>query len=47
MSDQQQECQAEVNHQNIRYCVSEVIMDAIVLIKILLGIIMQYFEVAL
>ena len=39
----QQECQAEVEHQNIQDCVSGVIMDDIVLLKILLAIILQYF----
>ena len=43
----QQECQAEVEHQNIRDCGSEVIMDEIVLFKILLAIILHYFEVVL
>ena len=47
MSALQQECQAEVEHQNIRDCVSEVIMYGIVLFKILLAIILQYFEVVL
>ena len=47
MSDLQQECQEEVEHHNIRDCGSEVIMDDIVLFKILLAIILQYFEVAL
>ena len=47
MSDLQQECQAEVEHQNIWDCGSEVIMDDIVLFKILLDIILQYFDVVL
>ena len=47
MSDLQQECQAEAEHQNIQDCGSEVIMDGIVLLKILLAIILQYFEVVL
>ena len=41
------ECQAEAEHQNIWDCGSEVIMDDIVLFKILLAIILQYFEVVL
>ena len=47
MSDPRQECQVEVEHHNIRDCGLEVIMDDIVLFKILLAIILQYFEVAL
>ena len=47
ISSLQQECQAEVEHQNIRYCGSEMIMYDIVLFKLLLAIILQYFEVAL
>ena len=47
MSDLQQECQAEVEHQNILDCGLEVIMDDIMLFKILLAIILQYFEVVL
>ena len=47
MSAVQQECQAEAEHQNIWDCGSEVIMDVIVLFKILLAIILQYFEVVL
>ena len=47
MSALQQEFQAEVDYQNIRDCVSEVIMDEIVLFKTLLAIILQYFEVVL
>ena len=47
MSVLQQECQAVVETQNIRDCGSEVIMDDIVLLKILLAIILQYFEVVL
>ena len=47
MSTLQHECQAEVEHQNIRDCGSEMIMDDIVLFKLLLAIILQYFEVAL
>ena len=43
----QQECQAELEHQNIQDCGSEVIMYGIVLLKILLDIILQYFEVVL
>ena len=39
----QQECQVEVEHQNIRDCVSEVIMDDIMFFKILPAIILQYF----
>ena len=45
MSALQQECQAEVEHHNIWYCGYEVIMDDIVLFKILLPIILHYFEV--
>ena len=47
MSALQQECQVEVKHHNIRDCGLEVIMDDIVLFKILLAIILQYFEVVL
>ena len=47
MSVLQQEFQAVVETQNIRDCGSEVIMDDIVLLKILLAIILQYFEVVL
>ena len=47
MSDLQQECKAEVEHQKIRDCGLELIMDDIVLFKILLAIILQYFEVVL
>ena len=36
-----------VEHQNIRDCGSEDIMDDIVLFKILLAIIIQYFEVVI
>ena len=43
----QQECRAEVEHQNIPDCGSEVNMDYIMLFKILLAIILQYFEVVL
>ena len=43
----QQESQAELEHQNIQDCGSEVIMYGIVLLKILLDIILQYFEVVL
>ena len=47
MSALQQEFQVEVEHQKILECGSEVIMDGIVLFKILLAIILQYFEVVL
>ena len=47
MSTLQQEFQAEVEHQNIRDCVLEVIIDDIMLFKILLAIILQYFDVVL
>ena len=47
MSSLQQEFQAKLEHQNIRNCGSEVIMNDIVLFKILLAIILQYFEVVL
>ena len=47
MSGLKQECQVEVEHHNTRYCESEVIMDDILLFKILLAIILQYFEVVL
>ena len=47
MPSLQQECQTEVEHQNIRYYGLEVIMDDIMLFKILLSIILQYFEVVL
>ena len=47
ISSLQHECQAEVEHQNIRDCGSEMIMDDMVLFKLLLAIILQYFEVAL
>ena len=47
ISDLQQECKAELEHQNIRDCGFEVIMDDNVLFKILLAIILQYFEVFL
>ena len=47
MSALQKECQAEVGHQNIWDCGSEIIMDDIVLFQILLAIILQYFEVVL
>ena len=43
----QQECQEEVEYQNICYCGSEVIMDDILLLKILQAVILQYFEVVL
>ena len=43
----QQECKVELEHQNIGVYVSEVIMDDIVLFKILLAIILQYFDVVL
>ena len=43
----QQEFQVEVGHHNIWDCVSELIIDDIVLFKILLSIILQYFEVVL
>ena len=43
----QQECKAELEHQNIRDCGSEVIMDDIPLFKILLAIILHYFDVLL
>ena len=43
----QQEFQSEVEHQNIRYCGLEMIMDDILLFKLLLAIILQYFEVVL
>ena len=41
----QQDCQAEVERQNIRDCALEVIMVDIMLFKLLLVIILQYFEV--
>ena len=47
VSSLQQEYQVEVEHQNIREYGSEVIMDDIVLFKILLSVILQYFEVVL
>ena len=47
MSALQQELQEEVEHQNIWYCGLEVLMNDIVLFKILLAIILQYFEVVL
>ena len=47
MSALQQKCQAEVEHQNIQDCGSEVIIDDIVFFKLLLAIILQYFEVVL
>ena len=47
ISTLQHEFQAEVEYQNIRDCGLEVIMDAIMLFKLLLAIILQYFEVAL
>ena len=47
MSALQKKCRAEVEHQNIQDCGSEVIMDDIVLFKILLAIILQYFDVVL
>ena len=47
VSDLQHNCQTEVEHQNIRDCGSEVIMDEILLFKIHLAIILQYFEVVL
>ena len=47
ISSLKQECQAEVEHQNIQDRGLEVIMDGIVLFKILLAIILQYFEVVL
>ena len=43
MSSLQQECHAEVEHQNIPECGSELVMDAIVLFKIPLAIILQCF----
>ena len=43
MSALKQELQEEVEHQNIWYCGLEVLMDDIVLFKILLAIILQYF----
>ena len=42
-----QECQSEVEHQDIRDRGLEVIMDDIVLLKICLTIILHYFEVVL
>ena len=47
MSALQQECHAEVEHYNIQECGSEMIVDDMVLFKLLLAIILQYFEVAL
>ena len=47
MSALQQERHAEVEHQNIQYFGSEVITDEIMLFKIFLDIILQYFEVVL
>ena len=47
ISELQQECHTEVEHQNIRDYGSEVIMDDMVLLKVLLLIILQYFEVVL
>ena len=47
ISDLQQECQAELEHQNIWECVSETIMHEILLSKILPAIILHYFEVVL
>ena len=47
VSAPQHEYQAEVEHQNIWDCGLEVIMDYIVLFKIILAIILQYFEVVL
>ena len=47
VSDLQQKCQAEVEHQNIRKCGLEVIIYDIVLFKLFLSIILQYFEVVL
>ena len=41
------ECQAEAEHQNIRECGLEVIMDDIIFFKLLLAIILNYFEVVL
>ena len=43
----QQEYQAEVEHQNIRDCVLVVIIYDIMLFKILLAIILKYFDVVL
>ena len=43
ISSLKQECQAEVEHQNIWDCGLELILDDIVLFKILLYIILRYF----
>ena len=45
--DPEKERQAEVEHQKTRECGLEVTMNEIVLFKILLAIIIQYFEVVL
>ena len=47
VSSLQQECQPEMEQQNIWYCGSEVIIDDIVLFKILLAIILNYFDMVL
>ena len=47
MSALKQEFQAEVEHQNMRDCGLEVIIDDIALLNILLAIILYYFEVFL
>ena len=47
MSALQQECQTYVEHQNIQDDGLEVIMDDNVLFKIILAIILNYFEVVL
>ena len=44
MSALQQDFQAEVEHQNIWDCGLEVIMDYILLLKIILAVILQYFR---
>ena len=44
ISSLQQKCQAEMEHQNICDCGLEFIMDDIVLFKILLAIILQFFR---
>ena len=44
MSALQQECHSEVEKHNIRDCGLEAIMDGIMLLKILLFIILQYYE---
>ena len=47
LSSLKQECQEQVEHQNIQDYGSEVIMDEIMFFKILLAIILQYFELFL